>query len=265
MKILVSQYFFSIVAGFVSSLLLSSISKAQDEEAAAVVKNKHAFEALAVDQRKKYLDYKQSAFEAFQKNKLSSCLVHTIKAEQVFKFDHEIYFWRGMCYAQWHDMENAVKEYKKVIEIYPTNITVNMNLLEIYYFSKKYENSLQMSDRIRAFYNIEDFPRNQIPLIEFKRLVSMTKLLAKFPEFKKQTTKLNNLYNFMDDTPFSYYAQALAYYEKGDKTEADGRVSAAIYVFGVKEVVSWTKALRDAGYIEDYNYRKFLSHAIEEK
>jgi len=243
-------------------LSLSLLTSAQQPKVMPdlVLKDQHAFEALSKPERIKYLKLKKEAAGEFVKEKYFTCILKTIEAEKVFSQDYEIYFWRGLCYAQWNDVEGSIDMYQKVLRAYQDNITVAMNLFEVCYTSKQYANCILINNKLRSLYGKPHFPRHHVPLLEFKRLICLKKIneIQPKPSFDKEIKLLSALYTHNQDSPYAYYVDALNHYEKKEFELGDGRVDSAVYVFDEVHVVLWNKALSDMGYIQEFRFSRSL-------
>ncbi len=249
-------------------ICLANLSSAQQNKVmpGLLMKDKHAFGALPKSKRIKYLTLKQEAANEFLKEKYFTCVLKTLEAEKVFSQDYEIYFWRGICYAQWDDRAGAIEEYQKVLRAYQNNITVAMNLFEVCYTSKQYANCILINNKLRTLYGENEFPKHHVPLLEFKRLICLKKIdsIRPDPSLKKEIRLLSKLYNSNQDSPFAYYVQALEQYEKKRFDSGDIRVDSAVYVFGQENVILWNKALSDMGFIEEFRFsRAFFYRDID--
>jgi len=281
--------------------LFKTDASAQASPSIKVLEKKYAFEALPLEERTEYLELKEEVEKTFLAKKYCTSLVKLMMAEEIFNEDPQMFFIRGLCYAELHDSENAALAYKEALEIHPDSPIVNASLLEVYFLARDYEKSLMMSDKLRTIYlaGQNAFPQKNVPLLEFKRLLAITKLLndqrllnnwakrlsqlfdhvdgAPFVHFNlmlrflhskdralalvEEIDELSKLYGYMDDTPYSYFAQALSHYRVGNKEKGDIRMNVAVQVFGGKKVLPWTKAMTDTGYVDDYDFSRLLEFA----
>ena len=208
------------------------------------------FKALPETKRVEYLKYREKAFKAVQSGKYLTCLIKINDAQVIFQNDLDLIFLNGVCHAEIQDIDKAIEYYQKILAINPHHINTLMNLVEINYFAGRYEETVKYTHLINSM--IESRANGQrMPLLDFKLLISLTKLSKANPEkYQAELDKIRAKYTFMDDTPFYYYANALESFDAGDKQEGLIWILKAYLIFKTPAMIEiWNKSLVDTGYI----------------
>jgi len=211
------------------------------------------FKKLPEAERVEYVKLKNKAFKARESEKYLTCLVQIFDAQVIFEDDMDLLFLNGICHAQLHDVDKAIFYYDKVLKIDPAHIFTLMNVIEINYFSGRYEEAIKYIKKVNS---IVDSRANgqHLPLLDFKHLICLYKLSEKDPgKYKAEIDKVTAKYTFMDDHAFYYYANALKSFDAGDKQEGLIWILKAYLIFEKPAMIEvWNKALIDTDYIGAY-------------
>lgn len=221
------------------------------------------FNTLPDAKKKEYVKYKEKAFKAREQEKYLTCLVAINDAQAIFEKDMDLLFLNGICRAQLHDVDNAIKYYEKVLAIDPTHIFTLMNIIEINYFSGRYKEAIKYMELVNDIVNSRANGQ-KLPLLDFKYLIALTKLSKKEPaKYQPLMDKVRDKYGFMDDHPFYYYSNALQAFDDGDKQEGLIWILKAYLIFETPAMIEvWNKALIDTDYIGAY---EIMFNTQEEK
>ncbi len=208
------------------------------------------FNELEETDRVKYVQHKNKAFKARENQKYFTCLTEISNAQSIFQNDMDLLFLNGICHAQIHDIDKAVKCYEKVLEIDHTHIFTLMNIIEINYFAGRFEETIKYIKQVNSIVDSRANGRH-LPLLDFKYLISLTKLSKQDPEkYKSELAQVKKKYTFMDDHPFYYFANALESLDKDDKQEGLIWILKGYLIFENPATIEvWNKALVDTDYI----------------
>jgi len=211
------------------------------------------FEKLPLEKRKEYMKHKTRAFKASKEKKIFTAMVEIDEASRIFSEDTDLIWLDGICRAEIHDVDGAIAYYKDVLKLYPAHVATLMNLVEINFFAKRYGETVKWIERMNTLLD-NRANKQRMPLLEFKYLISLTKLAKKDPaKYQKRVEKVRAEYTYKDDNPFYYYAQALKELDKGDKGEGLVWIMKAYFIFRKPAIIEiWNKALVDSGYIGAY-------------
>jgi len=198
---------------------LHSSAVAQNEIAERMKAINEKFQELSDEKKKEYGEHKKRAISGHQNGKVFTCLVAINKAQAIFESDIDLLWLEGICYAEMHNVDEAIKYYEQVMKIHPQHMPTLMNLVEINYFDKRYERALHWAKVVNVLIDNFGKENDRMPLMEYKRLVCLVKLSKKDDKYKAELAKQYKRYNHMDENPYYYFANALREMDAGKKEE----------------------------------------------
>ena len=218
--------------------------------------NQQAFLNLPEASRKDFLKHLMEANRLFGQQRVFETIEELDKAAAIFKDSPEIYNLRGSCFVEMRAFDKALAEFEAAIKLSKDNPSIEFNIGEIYFVTKEWKKSLDLFEKV-----MKVLPADQVAmgrLVEFKILLCKKKLGME-ADVKKMTEK----YDFMDDSPFYYYAQAVVAYDAKDQVKAEEWLGSARRVFTNPQVLApWQDTLVEYGYIKSF-YGEDLSKEAE--
>jgi tetratricopeptide (TPR) repeat protein len=239
-------------------LLLVSLTpmRAQNEAAANVEKptevakellpNQKAFLNLPEENRKDFIKHVSEATRLFQQKRVFETLEELDKAEKIFADSPEIMNLRGSCFVEMRAFDKALDQFKKASELSKDNPSIGFNIAEVYFVTKEWQKSVDLFEKI-----LKDIPPANIALsrlVEFKILLCKKKLGK-----KDEAVMLAEKYDFLDDSPYYYYAKAALAYDDNNLIKAEEWLAIAGRIFQDPNVVApWQDTLVEYGYIKSF-------------
>lgn len=224
----------------------ASADKALSAEAAELQPNQRAFLNLPEESRKDFIKHLGEANRIFQQKRIFETLDELSKAYAIFQDSPEIYNLRGSCYVEMRAFDKALADFKKAIELSKDNPSIEFNIGEVYFVTKEWKKALEVFEKV-----LKALPQDNIPLgrlVEFKILLCKKKL-----GMDNDVTILAEKYDFLDDSPYYYYAQAALAYEKNDLIKAEEWLAIAGRIFQDPNVLApWQDTLVEYGYIKSF-------------
>jgi len=212
--------------------------------------NQQAFLNLPEEQRKDFAKHLNEASRLFQSKRIFECLDELYKAEKVFADAPEIYNLRGSCFVEFRAFDKSTIEFQKALALSPGNPSVEFNMAEVLFVTARQTNKWQeASDAFEALskkISTENIVLGR--LVEFKLLLCKVKLGK-----KDEVAKLAEKYDYLDESPYYYFAQAAIAYEKGDLLKAEEWLAMSGRIFQSPEVLApWQDTLVEFGYIKSF-------------
>jgi len=215
-------------------------------EAPALTENQKAFLNLPEERRKEFMQHIQEAMRLFEQKRIFETLDEVEKAAKIFDKSAEVLNIRGSCYVEMRAFDKALADYLKAAEISPNNPSIEFNIAEVYFVTKEWQKS---HDRFSEI--LKGIPDQNIALsrlVEFKILLCKKKLGQ-----KDEAMILANKFDFLDDSPFHYYAKAAIAYDDGDLVKAEEWLAIASRIFRDPNVIApWQDTLVEFGYIKSF-------------
>jgi Tfp pilus assembly protein PilF len=247
-----------LISPLVYLLFLGLPLQGQDEQAPAAAAgveakvtaelspNQQAFLNLPEESRKTFIKHIEEATRVFQQKRIFETLEELEKAAKIFKDSPELHNLRGSCYVEMRSFEKALAEFHKALAFAKDNPSVEFNIGEVYFVTKEWQKALDIFEKI-----IKKLPPENLALgrlVEFKMLLCLNKLGK-----KDEVTILSEKYDFLDDSPFYYYAQAALAYEAQDLIKAEEWLARAGRIFQDPNVLApWQDTLVEYGYIKSF-------------
>jgi tetratricopeptide (TPR) repeat protein len=239
-----------------SLLVLLTPLAAQDKPAPATPKpaapkeelspNQQAFLNLPEESRKEFAKHIMEANRIFQQKRIFETLEEIDKAAKIFKDSPEIYNLRGSCYVEMRAFDKSLAEFDKANALLKDDPSINFNIGEIYFVTKKWQKAHDMFVKILKKIPPENTALSR--LVEFKILLCKKKL-----GLKDEVTILAEKYDFLDDSPFYYYAKAALAYDNNDLIKAEEWLAIAGRIFQDPNTLApWQDTIIEYGYIKSF-------------
>lgn len=211
-----------------------------------LLSNQKAFLNLPEETRKTFIKHLSEADRVFQQKRIVEALAALDKAAAIFNDSPEIYNLRGSCYMEMRAFDKALAAFLKAADYAKDNPSLAFNIGEVYFVTKQWQKSLESFQKV-----LKNTPGDNIALvrlIEFKILLCLKKL-----DQKDEVTILAEKYDFLDDSPFYYYAKAIIAYDKNDRVKAEEWLAIAGRIFKDSKITApWQDTLVEYGYIKSF-------------
>lgn len=234
----------------VTPLAAQTVVKSEDQpiatEKEALLPNQKAFLNLPEESRKDFVKHLEESTRLFQQKRVFETLDELEKASAIFQESPEIYNLRGSCFVEMRAFDKALADYEKAAELSKDNPSINFNIAEVYFVTKEWKKSADMLEQI-----IKQIPAENIALsrlVEFKILLCKKKL-----GLSNEVIILAEKYDFLDDSPYYYYAQAAIAYEDKNLVKAEEWLAMAGRIFQDPNVLApWQDTMVEYGYIKSF-------------
>lgn len=211
-----------------------------------LLSHQQAFLNLPEEERKSFVKLLTEAERLFQQKRIFECIDELEKAAKIFGDSPEIYNLRGSCFVEMRAFDKALAQYEKARSFTKENPSIDFNIAEMYFVTKEWKKCSDLLEKI-----FKTLPPQQTALgrlIEFKTLLCKKKL-----GLKDEVAVLAEKYDFLDDSPFYYYAQAAIAYDANDLVKAEEWLAIAARIFTDPNVLSpWQDTLVEYGYIKSF-------------
>lgn len=212
----------------------------------ALSPNQQAFLNLPEESRKEFAKHLGEAQRIYEQKRIFETLDELDKASKIFADSPEIYNMRGSCFVEMRAFDKALVEFEKARAFLKDNPSVEFNIAEVYFCTKKWQKALDLFEKIVKALPPENMALER--LVEFKILLCKKKL-GKNDEVAILAVK----YDFLDDSPYYYYAQAALAYEDKNLIKAEEWLAIAGRVFQDPNIIApWQDTLVEYGYIKSF-------------
>jgi len=208
--------------------------------------NQKAFLNLPEEKRKEFAKHLGEASRLFQAKRIFETLDELFKAEKIFTEAPEIYNLRGSCYVEFRDFDKAMEDFRRASKLSPGNPSVEFNIAEVLFVTKKWQEAHDAFEKLLTVLPPNDLSLGR--LVEFKLLLCKEKLGK-----KNEVILLAGKYDYLDESPFYYFAQAALAYENNDLLKAEEWLAMSGRIFQDPNVLApWQDTLVEFGYIKSF-------------
>ena len=208
--------------------------------------NQKAFLNLAEERRKDFIKHLNEATRLFQQKRIFETLDEILKAEAIFKDSSEIYNLRASCFVEMRNFDKALEDYNNALKFSQNNPSIQFNIGEVYFVTDEWQKALDVFEKV-----IKELPESGTALtrlVEFKIMLCKNKLGK-----KDEVVILSEKYDFLDDSPYYYYAKAALEYEAGNLVKAEEWLAIASRIFKDPNILApWQDTLVEYGYIKSF-------------
>jgi tetratricopeptide (TPR) repeat protein len=213
---------------------------------AELLPNQEEFLNLPKEERTEFAKHFGNASRFFQQKRVFECLDAVSEAEAIFPRSAELLNLRGSCYVEMRAFDKATSAFNEALKITPKNTSIRFNVGEVLFVTKQWQQAHDVFQEV-----LREIPENNIALsrlVEFKIMLCKVKL-----GLKDEFTILAQKYDYQDDSPYHYYAQASLAYEKKELVEAEEWLGRANRIFQDPNIIApWQDTLVEFGYIKSF-------------
>ncbi len=208
--------------------------------------NQQAFLNLPEEDRKAFIKNMTEAERLFQQKRIFETLDELDKAAKIFVDSPEIYNLRGSCFVEMRAFDKALAQYEKARAFSKENPSIDFNIAEMYFVTKEWKKCSDLLEKI-----LVALPPQNIGLarlVEFKILLCKKKL-----GMKEEVAAMAEKYDFLDDSPYYYYAKAAICYDDNNLIKAEEWLAIAGRIFTDPNTLApWQDTLVEYGYIKSF-------------
>lgn len=205
-----------------------------------------AFTNLPAEKRENFIKHQRESSRLFSEKRIIETLEALKLAQKEFDRSPETWNLRGSCYVEMRAFEKALACYAKAAEITGKNPSIQFNIAEIYFVTHEWQKA---HDALEAL--LDKLPENRPDLA---RISEFKLMLCKLKIGEEQAAReLADKYDFLDDSPYHYFAKAALAYERDDVTEAQEWIARAVRIFRDPAILApWRDTMVEYGHIKSF-------------
>lgn len=205
-----------------------------------------AFYNLPEESRSHFIKQQQEAVRLFNEKRVIETLEALKLAEEEFDRSPELWNLRGSCYVELRAFDKALKCFNKAAEIAGNNHSIQFNIAEVYFVTHEWQKA---HDAFEAL--LKEIPEERM---ELQRLAEFKLMLCKLKIGEEQAGRiLADKYDFLDDSPYHYFAKAALAFERDDVEEAEQWIGRAARIFRNQAILApWHDTLVEYGHIKSF-------------
>jgi len=208
--------------------------------------NQKAFLNLPEESRKDFIKHLGEASRLFQQKRVFETLEEVDKASKIFADSPEVFNMRGSCFVEMRAFDKALDQFRKAAELAKDNPSIDFNIAEVLFCTKQWQKAHDLFEKIIKVIPPENLALGR--LVEFKILLCKKKLGK-----NDEVVILAEKYDFLDDSPYYYYAKAALAYDANNLVKAEEWLGIASRIFTDPNALApWQDTLVEYGYIKSF-------------
>lgn len=238
-----------------AGICLSGLHAQAEDEAKAPSRDLLAWEKgflnLPEERRTEFANHLNKSRELFGQKRVFECIEELGKAKAIYLDSPDVENLLGACQVEFRSFEKAMKHFDRANELNPDTPSIQFNIAEVFFVTKQWEAAeealTRLIDETKA--SKEENQNTMMQrLIEFKLMLTKVKL-GKMDEAKT----MSELYDHLDDSPYSYFAEAAMAYQNEDELKAEMAMARAARVFRNPAIISpWQDTMMEFGYMKSF-------------
>lgn len=208
------------------------------------------FSNLSKEKRDEFIQKLGEAQRLFHQKRVFETLEKTAEASAIFKDSPDLMNLIGACQVEFRNFDKAMECFKKADSLAPGEAAILFNIAELNFVTKDWEAAETNLNKVLEM-SRKDNDRRQLQLsrlIEFKLLLTRLKL-NKAAEAASMATK----YDYLDDSPFPYYAEAAIHFSEGREVEAESAMIRGARIFQDPGILApWQDTMTEFGYVKGF-------------
>jgi tetratricopeptide (TPR) repeat protein len=205
---------------------------------------------LPQEKREEFAKKLTEAQRLFGQKRVFETLEKAGEASAIFPNSPDLLNLEGACQVEFRNFDKALALFKKADELAPGQASIVFNIGELNFVTKNWEAAeasllkvLEMTGKSPVGSDLQ-----LARLVEFKLLLSQLKLGK-----SDEATKLAGKYDYLDDSPFPYYAEAALHFAGNREIEAEAAMQRAGRIFQDPAILApWQDTMIEFGYIKGF-------------
>lgn len=205
---------------------------------------------LPQEKREEFEKKLAEAQRLFSQKRVFETLEKVAEASAIFSNSPDLVNLEGACQVEFRNFDNAMTLFKKADALAPNQPTIVFNIAELNFVTRNWAAAEETLNQVLKMSG-ETPVGNDLQLsrlVEFKLLLSKIKL-GKTEEAEQLAAK----YDYLDDSPFPYYAEAAMKFAANDEISAEAAMQRAGRIFQNPAVLApWQDTMIEFGYIKGF-------------
>lgn len=208
------------------------------------------FSNLPKEQREEFQKKLAEAQRLFAQKRVFESINKANEAAAIFKNSPELQILMGACQVEFRDFEKSMEHFKAADKLAPGQASTVFNMAELSFVTKDWAAAETSLEKVISMTGKSTKPAD----VQLSRLAEFKLLLCKLKlEKKDEAVKLSKKYDYLDDSPYPYYAEAAIAFSESRDVEAESAMARAARIFQSPEILAgWQDTMIEFGYIKGF-------------
>lgn len=246
-----SHLIFLLLASFCFSGLYAQSETEPEAPEKVLLAWQKEFLNLPEERRVEFTKHMGKSRELFGQKRVFECIEELDKAQAIFADSPDIENLLGACQVEFRSFDKAMKHFDKANALQPGEQSIQFNIAELFFVTKQWEAAEEaLAALVERTKQDDSKGQNKMMqrLVEFKLMLTRIKL-GKMEEAESMAAR----YDHLDDSPFSYFAEAALAYESEDEVSAEMAMARAGRIFKDPAIISpWQDTMMEFGYMKSF-------------
>jgi tetratricopeptide (TPR) repeat protein len=201
---------------------------------------------LPKEKRDEFIKKYGEAQRLFGQKRVFEALAQLDEAAKIFANSPDLLNLTGACQVEFRNFDEAMKAFHKADEVFPNQFQIRFNIAELHFVAQRWEEAHTQFSGLLAMVGTTSAEIQTARLIEFKILICKLKLGK-----KDEVVAMSKKYDYLDDSPFPYFAKALLLFTEKNENEAQIEMVRAMRIFQDPNIIApWRDTMTEVGYIK---------------
>lgn len=208
------------------------------------------FSNLPQEKRDEFQKKLAEAQRLFGQKRVFEAIDKANEAAAIFKNSPDLLNLQGAAQVEFRNFDKAMEFFKEADKLAPDQPNFIFNIAELNFVTKDWAAAETNLQKVITMTEKSTKPGD----LQLSRLVEFKLLLTKLKLGKKdEAAKLAKKYDFLDDSPFPYYAEAAIAFSEGRDVEAETVMARGARIFQSPDVIApWQDTMMEFGYIKGF-------------
>jgi tetratricopeptide (TPR) repeat protein len=208
------------------------------------------FSNLPKEQRDEFQKKLAEAQRLFGQKRVFESINKANEAAAIFKNSPDLQVLLGACQVEFRDLEKSMEHFKNADKLAPGQPSIIFNMAELNFVNKEWAVAETNLGKVLSMTGKSTKPAD----VQLSRVVEFKLLLCKLKlEKKDEAVKLSKKYDYLDDSPFPYYAEAAIAFSENRDLAAEAAMARAGRIFQSPEILAvWQDTMLEFGYIKGF-------------
>ncbi|MEK7952464.1 tetratricopeptide repeat protein [Luteolibacter soli] len=208
------------------------------------------FSNLPKEQREEFMKKLGEGQRLFGQKRVFEAINKANEAAAIFKAHPDLQVLLGACQVEFRNFDKAMEHFKEADKLAPGISSILFNMAELNFVTKDWKAAETNLEKVLLVSKKSTLSGD----LQLSRLVEFKLLLCKLKLGKKdEAAKLAKKYDYLDDSPFPYYAEAAMAFSEGRDVEAEGAMARGGRIFANPEMIApWQDTMVEFGYIKGF-------------
>jgi tetratricopeptide (TPR) repeat protein len=208
------------------------------------------FSNIPKEKREEFLKALAEAQRLFAQKRVFESINKANEAAAIFSNHPDLQVLLGASQVEFRNFDKAMEHFKEADKLSPGQSSILFNIAELNFVTKDWAAAETNLEKVLSLAGKSTNPSD----IQLSRLVEFKLLLCKLKLGKKdEAKKLAKKYDYLDDSPFPYYAEAAIAFSESRDIDAEGAMARGGRIFVSPELIApWQDTMMEFGYIKGF-------------